>query len=590
MSPRWPALLLCGLAAGAARADILEVPGQYPTVQSAIDAAGTWDVVSIAKRRYRENVVIAGRAVALQSALPPTGDPYDHPVIDGEAEEPDEGPAPPPLPTLTIRDGSIVWISGLTIEGGAGGILVESGSSLELIDSTVHENDGHGLELLPPNEGSWWRAEASLLRSLIAGNWGNGVEAAALTALSIQDSRVAGNVYGARILLPAEDEIPGGSGIRHTISGSVFSRNDRDGIRLVDAEGLSDSEVRVERNVLERNGGAGLHMACPGGSANPLESCPAAEPVRALRNTVVGNAAGIVGGANVIALDNLFSENGVGAKDVGGDSLLAYNLFHDGVDHEGSNVDPATTLSADPMLVEDPPHSGRHLPAPSSPAIDAGTAYFQAGGEDVLSLGPCEWTGAAPDLGAFERAFGSVSVPIAAGAEDGEESVNGKVRLAKKEIRLAADGFDGWAGFRFSGLSVPPGSTILSAFMQLAAAKKDGKPAQVHIAARGDGGPFTTAPFGLSGPGSAGPSVLWSPPAWSRRGEIGDAQRTPDLSAVVQHVVDDPGWNEGDAIALLTWGTGKRTVGAAEGGALALLSVDYDAGVLDVESACSLFP
>jgi hypothetical protein len=81
--------------------------------------------------------------------------------------------------------------------------------------------------------------------------------------------------------------------------------------------------------------------------------------------------------------------------------------------------------------------------------------------------------------------------------------------------------------------------------------------------------------------------VRWSPPPWLRKG---DAQRTPDLSSVVQHVVDEPGWNEGDALALLTWGTGKRTVGASDAGASTLLYVEYDAGVLDVELPCRLFP
>jgi hypothetical protein len=587
MSPRWPALLLCALAAGGARAETLEVPGQYPSVQAAIDAAGTWDVVSIAKRRYRENVLIAGKAVVLQSALPPTGDPYDHPVIDGEAEEPEEGPAPPPLPTITLRDRSVVTIRGLTIEGGAGGIRVEGGSVLDLIDSTVHENDGHGVELLPAEQGGWAWARGYLLRSVVAGNGGNGVQAAALAVLSIRDSRMDSNFDGVHLQLPAEGENPSGGGIEHEIRDSVFSRNARDAIRLVDAEGLSEDSVRIERCVLERNGGAALHMTCPGSGSSPLESCPVSETVRVVRSTIVGNAAGIVGGADVIAVGNLFSENGVGAKDVSGDSLLAYNLFHDGVDYEGSNVEPATTLSADPLLSEDPPFSGRHLPAPTSPAVDAGISYFQAGGEDVLSIGFCEWTGAAPDLGVFERDFGYVGVPLTAGADDGEESGRGKVNLTRKEIRLASDGFEGWAGFRFPGLAIPPGSQILSAFVQFEAARKGVKPAQLLIAARGTGAPFATTPLGLSGPGSSGPSVRWSPPPWLRKG---DAQRTPDLSSVVQHVVDEPGWNEGDALALLTWGTGKRTVGASDAGASTLLYVEYDAGVLDVELPCRLFP
>lgn len=590
MTSRGVGLLLLALAAGAARADTLEVPGQYPTVQAAIDAAGTGDVVSIAKRRYRENLVIADKQVVLQSASAPTGDPYDHPVIDGEAEEPDEGPTPPPLPTVALQNGASAVIRGLILEGGAGGIRVEAGSVLDLIDSTVHENDGHGVELLAGEPGGGPPAHGSLRRSLIAGNNGSGVEVASLAVLSIEGSRVDWNFDGVRLHLPAEGEVPGGSAVEHAIRDSIFSRNTRDGVRLVDAAGLAEASLRIERSVFERNDGAALHLACPGGGSDPLASCPIAEPVRVVSSSFVGNAAGIVGGSDVVGVDNLFSGNGVGAKDVAGDSLLAHGLFHDGLDPEGSNVDPATTLFADPLLVEDPPFSGRHLPAPTSPAIDAGVEHFDSGGEAVVSMAPCEWTGAAPDLGAFERVFGSVSVAIAAGADDGEESETGKVRLAKKGIRLASDGFEGWAGFRFSGLDVPPGSRILSAFVQFEAAKKDGKAAQLHLAARADGGPFTSAPLGLSGPGALGPSVPWSPPPWPRRGESGGAQRTPDLSPVIQQLVDDPAWSAGDALALLTWGTGRRAVGAAEAGASARLQIAYDAGVHDAEAACAAPP
>ncbi|MGH7288011.1 MAG: hypothetical protein ACREI8_08355, partial [Myxococcota bacterium] len=62
------------------------------------------------------------------------------------------------------------------------------------------------------------------------------------------------------------------------------------------------------------------------------------------------------------------------------------------------------------------------------------------------------------------------------------------------------------------------------------------------------------------------------------------AQRTPDLAAVVQEIVDAPGWESGHALALLVGGLGKRSVAAFEAGVgAASLHVEFTTSV----SACA---
>ena len=77
-----------------------------------------------------------------------------------------------------------------------------------------------------------------------------------------------------------------------------------------------------------------------------------------------------------------------------------------------------------------------------------------------------------------------------------------------------------------------------------------------------------------------GASVAWSPPTWPTAGAAGAAQRTPNLAALVQAVVDRPGWAPGNALALQFRGTGRRTAEAYEGGAglAPLLHVEYTTG------------
>ena len=51
---------------------------------------------------------------------------------------------------------------------------------------------------------------------------------------------------------------------------------------------------------------------------------------------------------------------------------------------------------------------------PGSPAIDAGTAFFTWNSEIVLDLQPNEYSGTAPDLGAYEAQVktGQLFLPV----------------------------------------------------------------------------------------------------------------------------------------------------------------------------------
>jgi hypothetical protein len=85
-------------------------------------------------------------------------------------------------------------------------------------------------------------------------------------------------------------------------------------------------------------------------------------------------------------------------KSVDGDSIAAYNLFwQNSVNHQDTNIDATETILADPELDEND-----QLLA-GSPAINAGTASFIRNAETVLELQPDEYSGIAPDLGAYER-------------------------------------------------------------------------------------------------------------------------------------------------------------------------------------------
>jgi hypothetical protein len=49
--------------------------------------------------------------------------------------------------------------------------------------------------------------------------------------------------------------------------------------------------------------------------------------------------------------------------------------------------------------------------------------------------------------------------------------------------------------------------------------------------------------------------------------EAGPDQQTPDLSPVIQEIVDRPGWSSGNALAIIITGSGKRVAESFNGDA-----------------------
>ena len=109
-------MLLCLLVgAGVGAAATLEVPGQYATIQSALNAAGDGDTVMVAPGTYQENdLSFDGKEVYLTSS-----DGADVTVIDGGGSR--------PVFYLVDCEGSGAVVDGFTVQNGHGVALFEGG-------------------------------------------------------------------------------------------------------------------------------------------------------------------------------------------------------------------------------------------------------------------------------------------------------------------------------------------------------------------------------------------------------------------------------------------------------------------------------
>lgn len=172
---------------------------------------------------------------------------------------------------------------------------------------------------------------------------------------------------------------------------------------------------------------------------------------------------------------------------------------------------------------------------------------------------------------------------ISSGLDDVEEDAAGAVYFDSSDIELVDDptfnGTDQTVGLRFTGLDVPQGATITGAYLQFQSDETDGGTVAVEIRAQAsdDAGAFTADTGDLSTRATTSNSIDWSPAAWTSVGAAEFDQRTPDLSEIVQEIIDRPGWTADGAVAFIITGTGERTAESFDGNpnAAPLLHIEY---------------
>ena len=59
--------------------------------------------------------------------------------------------------------------------------------------------------------------------------------------------------------------------------------------------------------------------------------------------------------------------------------------------------------------------------------------------------------------------------------------------------------------------------------------------------------------------------VSWAVSSWPTEKVAGPDQRTPALSAVIQEIVDRPGWESGNGLVLIVMGSGYRQADTYDG-------------------------
>jgi hypothetical protein len=174
---------------------------------------------------------------------------------------------------------------------------------------------------------------------------------------------------------------------------------------------------------------------------------------------------------------------------------------------------------------------------------------------------------------------GVLDVRVAASSDDSEEAASGSVSNSSSDLELVEDGSDQTVGMRFAGLGIPAGARITNAYVQFTADESHSGATSLTIRgqAADNAATFSSSSRNISSRARTDAFASWSPPAWTT-GQAGEGQRTPNLSSLVQEIVDRPGWKSGQALALIVTGSGHRAAVAYDGSAAQapLLHVEWD--------------
>jgi hypothetical protein len=251
----------------------------------------------------------------------------------------------------------------------------------------------------------------------------------------------------------------------------------------------------------------------------------------------------------------------------------------DGTVADDGLPNPPATLSTAWSMV-----SGPAAVSFADPASVDTTATFTVAGTYVLRL-----TANDSELNAFDELTVTVhdagdevslDVRVSHGSDDAEEEIaTGVVDLYSSDLELVFDHNNQVIGMRFASVDVPQGATIVSAYVQFQVDETDIQPALLTIEGQAVDHAlvFSSASWNISSRARTVDAVIWSPPPWNTEGVAGPDQRTPDLSPIIQEIVDRPGWVSGNALALIITGDGVRVAESYNGDASSapLLQIVY---------------
>jgi hypothetical protein len=192
-----------------------------------------------------------------------------------------------------------------------------------------------------------------------------------------------------------------------------------------------------------------------------------------------------------------------------------------------------------------------------------GTRMWDTGKTALTSLAENTRKGAWSAGQQFTMSTNSVvEVWVSQGSDDAEEyKSNGNMYVGSSDLELVDE--DGitpqWVGMRFNNITVPQGATITNAYVQFTADVTNSGDTDLTVYGQDADNVtsgFTSTAYNISSRSRLGTTVSWeNVPAWDTSGEQDVDQRTPDISSIIQLIVNKGGWSSGNSLVIIIDGT-----------------------------------
>ncbi|MEM7125382.1 MAG: metallophosphoesterase [Chloroflexota bacterium] len=161
----------------------------------------------------------------------------------------------------------------------------------------------------------------------------------------------------------------------------------------------------------------------------------------------------------------------------------------------------------------------------------------------------------------------AISIPILYSDQDAVEWLsNGAVEQSGHILHLGESEQNQATliGLRFTNVPIPQGAIVLSASLGFTNQRKEIHSATLHIAGEKScsAESFDQTPHILSYRDKTSSVVTWGElEEWKY---VGESKNTADISPIVQEIVNEQGWEAGNAMAFYLWGSGSRKAVAYE--------------------------
>ena len=182
-----------------------------------------------------------------------------------------------------------------------------------------------------------------------------------------------------------------------------------------------------------------------------------------------------------------------------------------------------------------------------------------------------------------------LDIQISEGNDDVEELENGSIWKNNSDLEICYDDYVSGSqglvghqhiGLRFQNVTVPAGATITNAYIQFTTDETDNGATETIIRGEDvdDANAFSYTTNDVSNRNMTAASVTWNPPAWNIVGAAGPDERTPDISPLIQSILDRNGWELGNSMVVILYSLDdlKRVAESYDGS-------PNDAAVLHIE-------